>query len=563
MSEPSEEELWGELDVAGGQRRGEILLELADRCFQRQDMSQFGTLVDAAAEACASAGDDRLAAYARFNQGQGLMETGAFADAAPCFLQAAGFFHAIGAESDVAMCHQRAGDAFSRSGDVQAALREWQVALRLFDACDDPLQTGRTWMLIGGEQIAASELAEAEESFFAARTAFRQAGSATHVAWADDSAAEALILQNRIDDAATLLRACLDIVMVGSDPQGLGYAALRLGMAVRMLGDAEEALGHLDAAREAFRQADDYSGLARCDLEAARAWRLLGDHDKAEALLQRARSIFDGVGADSFLLQTDHDRAQLFLDAGRFREAEAVARECQRLAVQASDHDVLTEATMLAAVALLEQGEADHAMTTVEAHLGRPSVESGNLSARQLLVWARVLVANGEGADARHLLDALTRNDEAMAETALHAEVRELLWRLRSGASAGSAAAAWEGSADATGDRAADATGGRAVEATSGRAADATSGRAADATPGRAVEEAAYATSAGAPDGDLARAIALHLAAGDIERAQELSAHLLPARGSASSAPATGHHVDGLRPPAAPDSWIHGFDSAP
>lgn len=506
MSEPSEEELWGELDVAAGQRRGEILLELADRCFQRQDMSQFGTLVDAAAEASASAGDDRLAAYARFNQGQGLMETGQSEAAAASFLQAAGFFHAIGAEPDVAMCHQRAGEAHARSGDSLAAVREWQVALRLFEACDDPLQSGRTWMFIGGEQIAADDLAGAEESFFAARTAFRQAGSATHVAWADDAAAEALIQQNRVDDAVALLRACLDIVMVGNDPHGLGYAALRLGMAVRMQGDAQQALAHLEAAREAFGQADDYSGLARCDLESARAWRLLGELEQAETLFQRARSIFDGIGADSFLLQADHDRAQLLLAAGRFAEAEAVARECQRLAMQTGSNELLTEATMLSAEALLAQNEPDKAANSVEAHLGRPSVESNQLSAAQLLVWARILVANQETDDARHLLEALARNDETTAEPAQHAQVRELLWLLRGGAAT---------------------------------------------------------NEAHSPDTDLTQAIALHLAAGDIERAQELSRHLLPHHGGAAVGSATSHHVDGLRPPAEPGTWVRGFDPAP
>lgn len=506
MSEPSEEELWGELDVAGEQRRGEILLELADRCFQRQDMSQFGTLVDAAAEASASAGDDRLAAYARFNQGQGLMETGQFPAAAASFLQAAGFFHAIGAEADVAMCHQRAGDAHSRCGDVHAALREWSAALRLFEACDDPLQVGRTWMSIGGEQITAQNLAEAEESFFAARTAFRKAGSATHVAWADDAAAEALIQQDRVDDAVPMLRACLDIVTVGDDPQGLGYAALRLGMAVRMLGDADEALAHLDTARAAFSQADDYSGLGRCDLEAGRAWRLLGDTERAEPLLQRARSIFDGLGADAFLLQTDLERAQLFIAAGRFREAEAAARECQRLAVDTGDRELLVDATVLAATALLELGEGANALTLVEAHLGRPSAEGRGFTARHLLVWARILVATGELEDAGHLLDSLARDGSTTGDPAVHAEIRELRWRMRSGDSPASAAN---------------------------------------------------------PDSDLAQAIALHLAAGDIERAQALSAHLLPNHRSAPRRSTTRHHNEDLQQPSALGDWVRGFDPAP
>lgn len=479
MSEPSEEELWGELDVAAGPRRGEILLELADRCFQRQDMGQFGTLVDAAAEASASAGDDRLVAYARFNQGQGLMETGDFAAAAASFLQSATYFHMIGAESDVAMSHQRAGDAFSRGGDSAAALSEWNSALRLFEACDEPVQVGRTWMFIGGEQIAAEQLAEAEESFFAARTAFRRAGSASHVAWADDAAAEALIQQDRIDDAATLLRACLDIVSVGSDAQAIAYAALRLGMAVRLLGDADEALTHLTTAREAFQQVEDFSGLARCDLEAARAWRLLDDNDHAETLYQRARSVFDGIGADSFLVQTDHERAQLFFDAGRYREAEAAARECQRLAIETGDHESLTDATMLAAVALLEQDIPDAALMTVEAHLGRPTGHDG-LSRTHLLTWARVLITNERHDDAQEVLDELARHTAADTDPAASAQVRELRWRLNSA-------------------------------------------------------RAGASSPQGGVDADLTSAIALYLAAGDAERASDLSRYLVPARGPASA----------------------------
>lgn len=473
VSEPSEEELWGELDVAAGPRRGEILLELADRCFQRQDMRQFDTLVDAAAEASASAGDDRLAAYARFNQGQGLMETGEFAAAAASFLQSAAYFHQIGAETDVAMSHQRAGDAYSRCGDSVAALGEWNAALRLFESCDDPVQVGRTWMFIGGEQIAASQLAEAEESFFAARTAFRQAGSASHVAWADDAAAEALIHQDRIDDAAPLLRACLDIVTVGNDPQALGYAALRLGTVVRMLGEAEEALDHLTTAREAFQQADDFSGLGRCDLESARAWRVLGDEDQAEVLFQRARSIFDAVGADALLVQTDQERAQLFLTTGRYREAESTARECQRLAVELGDQETLAEATMVAAVSLLEQESPDAALLTVEAHLGRPTGHDG-LNRTQLLTWARVLMANDRHDDAQEILDELAKQTTADSDPSSSAQVRELRWRLH----------------------------------------------------------VARAGSQGQPvsvDADLTSAIALYLAAGDTERASDLSRFLIAA----------------------------------
>lgn len=512
VNEPSEEELWGELDVASGPRRGEILLELADRCFQRHDMSQFGTLVDAAAEASVSAGDDRLAAYARFNQGQGLMETSEYAAAAECFLQAAAYFHLIGADADVAMSHQRAGDAYCHAGDGSAALEQWHTALRLFEADDDPVQVGRTWMLIGGEQINREQHAEAEESFFSARTAFRRAGSASHVAWADDSAAESLIRQGRVEDAAPLLRSCLDIVSVGTDSQAIGYAGLRLGMAMRLLGSTDESLTLLREARMAFREADDFGGVARCDLEAGQALRAVGEDVEAESLLQSARSLLDGVGADSFLLVADHARAELLLDAGRALEAEAAARECLRTAVETGDHEMVAAASLLAARALLEQGQAAAALTMVEAHLGHPSSDDERFSPGQLLVWARVLFTNDAHDDARGVLESLMRNAALTNDAALHAEVRELRWRVR-----------------------------RAV---------------------RAVETDESEGHAHDPDGDLARAVALLLAVGAHDRAIELSQHLL-SEGEGTMPPVAANPPTVAGAAAAttvPSSWSPGVD---
>lgn len=512
MSEPSEEELWGELDVASGPRRGEILLELADRCFQRHDMSQFGTLVDAAAEASVSAGDDRLAAYARFNQGQGLMETSEFAAAAECFLKAAEYFHLIGAEGDVAMSHQRAGDAYCSAGQGGAALEQWHTALRLFEADNDPVQVGRTWMLIGGEQINREEHAEAEESFFSARTAFRRAGSASHVAWADDSAAESLIRQGRVEDAAPLLRSCLDIVSVGTDTQAIGYAGLRLGMAMRLLGSTDEALSLLSKARVAFREADDFGGVARCDLEAGQALRAIGEDAEAESLLQSARSLLDGVGADSFLLVADHARAELLLDAGRAIEAEAAARECLRTAVETADHEMVAAASLLAARALLEQGQSEASLTMVEAHLGHPNPSDDRFNAAQLLVWARILFANDAHEDAREVLESLMRSSALDSDAALHAEVRELRWQVR-----------------------------QAV-------------RAAEGTPSAAGDLD--------PDGDLARAVALFLAVGAHERAIELSQHLLHEGEDAARLPTANRPAvaGSAAATAVPSSWSPGVD---
>lgn len=375
MNDLSDEELWGELTEATGQRRAEILLELADRCYQRSDMTQFETLVEAAAEASESAGDDRLSAYARFNQGQGLMELERYPEAVSGFLAAAEFFGSMGAQSDVALATQRAADGFAAMADLDSAIDHWRTALALFDAEEDPLSVGRVQMAMGAAYITADAAdttrtrALAEVCFTSARAAFRKARSAQHVAWADDAAAEALIQQSRTAEALPLLRSCLDIARVGVDDVARGYAGLRLGLCLRIMGDHSEALEHLRDARTAYQADENLMGVARCDLEAAHALRALADPAAAEALYQGARSIFDAMGADEYLVLTDRARVELFLTHGRPAEAAAVARDALARAQEVGEGAMALDHAALLAEALLQLGEFTEALEVVQAHL--------------------------------------------------------------------------------------------------------------------------------------------------------------------------------------------------
>jgi tetratricopeptide (TPR) repeat protein len=473
MNELSDEELWGELTEADGQRRGEILLELADRCYHRNDMIQFETLVEAAAEASESAGDDRLAAYARFNQGQGLMELERFDEAVSGFLSAAQYFGSLGAQGDVALATQRAADGYAALADLESAVDHWQTALALFESEADHLSAGRVHMAMGAAYINTESSSItgtrglAEQCFTRARAAFRQARSAQHVAWADDAAAEALIQQGRTPEALPLLRSCLDIARVGSDDVARGYAGLRLGLALRILGHHTEALEHLRDSRSAYQSDENLIGVARCDLEAAHALRALRDEAAAENLYQGARSIFDAMGADDYLVLTDRARAELFLATGRAGEAAAVARESLANAVEVGESVLALDHAALLAEALLELGADDEALTVAHTHLAAHEVGVDSLDAvRHQGVLAMTLLANGLNEQALATVDAALTMPAAHNDPNLHARLYELRWRARTP------------SADA--------------------------------------------------DRDLAHAVALYLAAGDSERATALSSHFLP-----------------------------------
>ena len=255
MEQVSDDELWSELDDAGDLRRGEILLELADRCYHRNDLAQFESLVEAAAQAAERAGDDRLSAYARFNQAQGLMELERPAEAIAHFLAAAGCFGLIGEQSDIALSHQRAGDAAALAGDATSALTHWRTALAIYEAESDPLASGRVHMAIGGELMVGEQSAAAVDEFRAARAAFRTARSAHHVSWADDATAEALIHEGHADQAVRAAQQARlsGTVTVGLAPTTSGVLGLPLMQAMRTrypdvrLHMVESMSGHLTA----------------------------------------------------------------------------------------------------------------------------------------------------------------------------------------------------------------------------------------------------------------------------------------------------------------------------
>ncbi len=467
-AETSDEEMWAELDEAHGPRRAEILLELADRSYHRDDMAQFATLVEAAAEAAEASEDHRLAAFARFNQAQGLMETGHPAEAVDHFLQAATFFTLLGDQDDIALCHHRAADALALLERTEEALAHWDDALRLYEAEDDEHSIGRVKMAIGGLRMNVGSPALAVEAFREARNRFRRTHSPHHVAWADDAAAEGLIQQGRPDEAVPLLRSCLDIARVGSDDSARAYAALRLGLVLRILGEHTEALSHLKSARDDYQVDDNLMGVARCDLEAANALRALGEDEEAETLYIGARSVFDAVGADDYLLLADRMRATHYSEQGRTAEAVGLARATLDRAKQLGQNRIVNPLVPLIADDLLDLDDAASALDVIEAN----PVAGGELDdmeqAIRDAVTARALLANDRVGAALALTERALAIAEARPNLALQAALYELRSRTR------------------------------------------------------------RETDPSLADRDLAHAIALFLAAGMSERATALSGHFLP-----------------------------------
>lgn len=430
MSDVSDEQLWSELPDTNGSRRAEVLLELADRCYQRNDLQQFQTLVDAATSAAEESGDDRLSAFARYNQGQGQLETGCFAEAAESFLLAASYFHVVGEHGDVAQSHMRAAEALSNLSQPERALEHWHTALALYRSDADHLNAGRAWMLIGGEQMVLHQIADAEESFLAARGEFRSAKSAVHVSWADDAAAEALINQGRPHEAVPLLRACLDVAQVGSDTAGTAYAHLRLGAVLRMVGELTDSLTHLSRAREFYQECEDLLGVARSDLESGHTLRDQQQTTAALTAYQQARSVFDAVGADSYVLFVDRSRTELLLDTRQFAEAEIAARDVLRAAQDSGEQRSIEEAVMLVATALLGLDQPDAALSVVTGHLGGNPDPTAELVVPHLVTWARILAATGQGSEAVTLTDALLTNPRVHSDFRAAASLHELRWQV-------------------------------------------------------------------------------------------------------------------------------------
>ena len=467
--ELSDDQLWARLAGAEPGERAAITLELAERAASLDDHERTVTMGKAAAVAAETAASATVQARATLLVADAHAGLGRTEHALAGYAAAASLYRGLVDERELAVCHFRAGWALLGADRLEEALEEWHVAERLLsglDGCEDDL--GRCAL---GRAVALEQLGRRDEALDAlriARDAFRAYGDPRQTAWADERAASVLLGLGRSTEAVGRLESCLSVAEASGDLDRLARAELQLGHALRVDDRADEALRMIRRARRSFRRQGRLADVASCDRESGICHATLGRHEKAHRHFVRSRAVSDAAGDDAGVRAVDLDIGALLWSVGRTEESLAATRRGLESAVAEKDQSAAFPLTTRLAGCLLDLGRADEAAKALQECPDVPPAAGVVERALRLRARARLALDAGDHVAATALVD----EGLALLEGSARTSVQASLYAVRAQATE---------SCDPAGSMA-----------------------------------------------DRARAVALHLADGDVRRAEELARPFLP-----------------------------------
>lgn len=210
-------------------------------------------------------------------------------------------------------------NAANMQGDLAGRLDLNRQSLQIAREAGDRVGEAFGLLNFGGGWLDVGDLAQARRDIDAGRQMMRAQGDKTMEGAAHVSLSTLALWQGDVTRALALARQALDIFVAAQARDWEGIARLRLG-------DAEEALGRLDAAREAYGQAHTRA------LEIGSAWR----HDASAGLARVALAAGDTAAAMAALKPLlDHVAAGGTMDGTDYpRQIELT---CHLVLVRAGD----------------------------------------------------------------------------------------------------------------------------------------------------------------------------------------------------------------------------------
>jgi Tetratricopeptide repeat len=386
IDELTEPELWDLLTDSAGTQKAEIFDQLAFRHRERGEQLQAASLWEQAATENLSVDNFKYAAQAKYRQGMALGAAEVFDQALDCFLQAAEFDGKTGDQAEIAVDLKWAGITAFHLDDYKAAEEHLHTAERLYLAVDKTADAGEAALALGELLFRADRLEESLVKLERARELLRKAHAIERVSHIDNLRADVLLAQGKLIEAVELLQDCIRVAESTKGKMDDANAHRRLAEALLELEQPENALPHLERARELFVEADEPVEIAMCDRSAAKCLRLLGELESSENLLRGARAVFDAAGFDFDVYKCDIELANAAHQDGEFKKAALINQDLtvRSLKIGATDtayqavtrwaENLLADEDPAAAIEVLNGVEAQHESTNDYAKILRVSV---------------------------------------------------------------------------------------------------------------------------------------------------------------------------------------------
>lgn len=474
----TDDELWAKLGEASGREKADILLDLAHRSGMNDDFAQSLSLAEAGVVEAEACDDEYLHAVALSMCGVALYQLDRYVESAAKHKEAFLLFRDLGDPEDTGRSAWNLSDSLYFAGEFAEAVEFARAAREAYEEFDGGVRIARAYRFEARALESLGRGREALEALYNGRRAAASVPDPALVLNIDDEIASTHTGLDEYAEAVTKLRACLSVAATLDGGERTAYFEFRLGVALGQSGESEDARVHLLRSYDFNRTNGDVGGVASVSHNLAINFWNDEQYDTALEWIDRARAHASACGLLDTGARCDATKAVWLHRLGRYEEAFMVN---QGLITFAPDR-FRSWARLRSADNRREMGQAEAALAILDDDDEQEDIAGEQLVLEQLEdddVFSRRVWRNSIRVRCLTELDRHAEASVVADELLAHAKIHD--------GDPGSLATFYEVRAKAT----------EATEPESSRT-------------------------------DRAHAIALYLAAGAVERAEELSTPFLP-----------------------------------
>lgn len=320
--QPSEAELWADLGQAEGEERAQLLLDLAERKIEADDLTAAASLLQTAVDVGTELGEVGLTGRATMRLARVLFTAEDPEAAAATYRSAAEIFRDAGWDDQVAEALWARADCLRVLSRWSEMLKVAENGLAVAEADDNDVGVANLGLQRAKALYQLDREEDALTAYRRARDAFRRAGLPSGVADADEFGHQVCMYLGRYDEALELATNCY--VLAGTTHTEFDEALAQLRLAETHIArfESDEALAFAHRAKAWFKEHDDSVGVARATRLIARTLSQLDRDREALEAFTEARVLFDANGWDHDARWCEIQRVVHLHSLGRLHEAE-------------------------------------------------------------------------------------------------------------------------------------------------------------------------------------------------------------------------------------------------
>ncbi|MCK5037877.1 MAG: tetratricopeptide repeat protein [Thermoplasmata archaeon] len=272
------------------------LLRIAKIKNKLREHSEALKYIDRAVEECSSVDDDLALARVLLTRGTILYGTGDLQGALKTFDLAIELSDGVDDELFLQAMMER-GTSHALAGELKKAMMEYERALKMAIEIQNQADITRIKLNMGLINMRMGKLEKAGEEFGSALDIARDISQPRMTGWGLIGQAELWNRRGMPDESLRSSEEALDIFQILGDMVSVSGVYSNIGASEALLGNEERAMERFEKSLELIKNLESPYILGQRYLEYGRGNMDLGKMDDAKTLIKKARKIFDDIGA--------------------------------------------------------------------------------------------------------------------------------------------------------------------------------------------------------------------------------------------------------------------------